>query len=402
MHHSISDIKGFKCWGAHVGIKSKRRDLAIIFSSTPASAAAIFTRNLVVAEPVKLSRKHVKDGIIQAIVVNSGNANACTGEKGRQAAEKTAEVAAEELGIKKENVLVASTGIIGEPFPIDKVVDGIKYKVVPKLSNRKIAGTLTSNAILTTDTFAKEGYSNFKIGKKKIMLAGIAKGSGMIHPNMGTMLGFIISDLAISSELLREALLEVNEKTFNMISVDGDTSTNDMLAVLCNGAAGNRKITEKNDNYYKFVEKLEELARYLAKLIVSDGEGSTKFIEYEVTGAPDDEGARKIARTISDSNLVKTAVFGRDPNWGRIVAAAGRAGVDFDPDKIDLIIGFKDPVQILEKSQPTDHNRTMVKRKMRASQIKIAINLNSGEGKATAWGSDFSYEYVRINAEYTT
>jgi glutamate N-acetyltransferase/amino-acid N-acetyltransferase len=202
--------------------------------------------------------------------------------------------------------------------------------------------------------------------------------------------------------LLREALLEVNEKTFNMISVDGDTSTNDMLAVLCNGAAGNRKITEKNDNYYKFVEKLEELARYLAKLIVSDGEGSTKFIEYEVTGAPDDEGARKIARTISDSNLVKTAVFGRDPNWGRIVAAAGRAGVDFDPDKIDLIIGFKDPVQILEKSQPTDHNRTMVKRKMRASQIKIAINLNSGEGKATAWGSDFSYEYVRINAEYTT
>jgi glutamate N-acetyltransferase/amino-acid N-acetyltransferase len=371
-------------------------------SNTPASAGAVFTKNVIVAESVKLSREHVKDGIIQAIVVNSGNANACTGRQGWEAANQIAQAAAEELGILKENIIVASTGIIGKKFPTAMVVEGLRKKVVPKLSRRKVAGTLTANAILTTDTFAKEGYAGFRIGRKEILMAGIAKGSGMIHPNMGTMLGFIISDLAICPNLVQEALNEVNEKTFNMISVDGDTSTNDMVAVMCNGAAGNPEITKKDKNYELFKKILEDLCRYLAKLIVSDGEGSTKFIEYEVKGAPNEAAARQIARTISDSNLVKTAIFGRDPNWGRIVAAAGRAGIDFNPDNIDLAIGFKEPVQILKGSQPTGFDQTMVKRKMRASQIKIALDLNNGDGEATAWGSDFSYEYVRINAEYST
>ncbi|MFO7736405.1 MAG: bifunctional ornithine acetyltransferase/N-acetylglutamate synthase, partial [bacterium] len=247
MHNSITDVKGFTCWGAHVGIRSKRRDLAVIHSEKPANAAAVFTKNVVVAEPVKISREHVKNGIIQTVVVNSGNANACTGKQGREVALRTAEVVAEELGVKVEDVLVSSTGIIGEPLDINIIESGLKNKVIPKLSNRRIAGTLTANTILTTDTFPKEGYTGFSVGKKNITMAGIAKGSGMIHPDMGTMLAFIVCDIAISRNLLSETLREINEKTFNMISVDGDTSTNDMVAVLCNGAAGNKEIKSRED-----------------------------------------------------------------------------------------------------------------------------------------------------------
>lgn len=237
MVNNIADVKGFKCWGAHIGIKSKRRDLALIFSTIPANAAAVFTKNVVVAEPLKISREHVKDGILQAIVVNSGNANACTGEQGHLGAIKMAEVSAESLGVKVEDVLIGSTGVIGEPFPTEKVVQGIKDNA-KKLSNTKVAGSLTANAILTTDTFAKEGFTSFRLGKSNINMAGIAKGSGMIHPNMATMFAFIISDIAISSKLLQTALNEVVDKSFNLITVDGDTSTNDMVVVMCNGKAG--------------------------------------------------------------------------------------------------------------------------------------------------------------------
>lgn len=401
MLKNIADVRGFKCWGSHMGIKSKRRDLAMIVSDTPANAAAVFTRNVVHAEPIKISRENIKSGLIQAIVVNSGNANACTGKKGYEGAMAMVKKTAEVLKIKKEYVFVASTGIIGEPFPTEKILQGIE-EISKKLSKRPIAGSLAANAILTTDTFAKEGFVNFKIGEKDINMAGIAKGSGMIAPNMGTMLGFIVCDAAISSPLLDKALKKAVDKSFNMITVDGDTSTNDCVAVMCNGRADNPKIEKEGVQYEKFSKHLEKLCEHLAKLIVSDGEGSTKFVEYTVTSAPSDEAATQIAKTIANSNLVKTALFGRDPNWGRIFAAAGRAGVDFDPQKVSLYIGGTKGVQILKDGEPTDINRNVLKKKMRPSNIKILLELNQGHGEATAWGSDLTYEYVRINAEYTT
>ena len=401
MIQNITDVRGIKAWGAHMGIKSKRRDLALIYSEKPASAAAVFTQNLVCAEPIKLSRKHIKDGNIQAIVINSGNANACTGQKGWEGAVAMAETTAKELGISVESVLVASTGLIGEPFPTEKVLKGIRESAA-KLSDRQVAGSLAANAILTTDTFAKEGFDSFELDGVTVNMAGIAKGSGMIHPNMATMLGFLVCDIAIKPDILNEALQEAVDKTFNMITVDGDTSTNDMVSIICNGMAENEVITEKNENYRIFLDHLIKLCKHLAMMIVSDGEGSTKLVEYRVEGSKTEEGARKIIRTISDSNLVKTAIFGTDPNWGRIFAAAGRAGVPFDPDKVDLYFGSGKAVQILDKGQPTDHSRDEVKKEMKTSTVTITLVLNEGVAEAVRWGSDLSYVFVRINAEYTT
>ncbi len=397
----MTTVRGFQYWGAHTGIKSKRRDLGLIYSEVPASEATLFTRNLVVAEPIKLMRKRNPKGKAQAIVINSGNANACTGRQGMEGAEAMVKTAAEELEVDENHVIIASTGIIGHTFPTDLVVQGIKDNV-RKLTERRVASSLLASSILTTDTFPKEEYLNFKLGKNQINMAGVAKGSGMIHPNMGTMLAFIVSDIAISPELLDEALREVTDQTFNMITVDGDTSTNDMISVLCNGMAGNKEITEKNESYEKFKKQLHKICMSLAKLIVSDGEGSTKFIEYEVMGAKSKEDARKIIRTVSDSSLVKTAIFGRDPNWGRILAAAGRSGADFDPEKVDLFMGSKKTLQLLKNGQPTGENLTQLKKMMRSTHIRIQLDLKDGEEYAIGWGSDFSYEYVRINAEYTT
>jgi glutamate N-acetyltransferase/amino-acid N-acetyltransferase len=314
-----------------------------------------------------------------------------------------AETTSELLDIPKEYVQVASTGLIGEPFPTENVLNGI-HECVEKLSGREMAGSLTANAILTTDTYAKEGFDSFEIDGIDINMAGIAKGSGMIHPNMGTMLGFICCDISITSDLLDEALRTAVNKTFNMITVDGDTSTNDTVVILCNGKAGNEEITEKDSHYEKFLANLEHLCKHLAKLIISDGEGSTKLIEYRVVNAKTDIRARKIARTVSNSNLVKTAIYGSDPNWGRILAAAGRAGVDFDPQKVDLYIGSNPNkmLQILESGQPINKERSKLKSEMKESTITIKLNMNNGSSDAIAWGSDFSYEYVRINAEYTT
>ncbi len=397
----MTNVQGFKSWGAHIGIKSKRRDLAVIFSETEANAAAVFTNNLVAAEPVKLSRKNIQNGKARAFIVNAGNANACTGEQGRKGAEAMMNVAAKELEIEPNEVLVASTGIIGEPFPTQKVVEGIK-NTIPNLTKRDLAGSLVANAILTTDTFPKEGFLSFKVDGKQIGLGGVAKGSGMIHPNMGTMLAFIISDIAISSEMLEKALKECVDDTFNMINVDGDTSTNDMVGIICNGVAGNREIVEEDDDYEVFKSNLKQICLHFAKLIVSDGEGATKNIEYEVVGAPSDDDAKKVARTISDSKLVQTAMFGEDPNWGRIIAAAGRSGVDLNPDNIDLFFGFTNRINILKNSQPVEYNRKSLKKHMKNTHIKVLVDLNQGDGKALAWGTDISYEYVRINAEYSS
>ncbi len=398
---NIASVRGFFFWGAHTGVKSKRRDLALIFSEKPATAAAVFTQNKVVGEPVKLSRRFIQDGRAQAIVVNSGNANACTGPKGYQGALAMAKTMAQELEIKTEDVLVSSTGVIGRTFPVDKIVKGIRDNV-PKLSNRHIAGSLVANAIMTTDTFQKENYLEFKVGGKIVRMGGIAKGSGMIHPNMATMLSFIACDAAIEQELLQKALREVVNDTFNMITVDGDTSTNDMVIILSNGLAGNKKIAEENHDYEVFKDHLFKLCMPLAKMIVSDGEGSTKLIEYQVKNAPSREAARRIVKTISTSALVKTAIFGRDPNWGRILAAAGRSGVDFDQEKIDLFLKTHKSVQLVKGGMPTNADLSRIKQMMKATQIHIILDLHAGDAGATGWGSDLSYEYIRINAEYTT
>lgn len=398
---TVTDVRGYTFWGAHTGVKSKRRDLGMIFSDVPASAACVFTKNIVKAEPIKLMEARKYPGKAQAIVVNSGNANACTGREGKKAAEEMIKVAAEAFGISEDLVIIASTGVIGRTFPIEKVTTGIKDSV-KKLTERRVAASLFANAILTTDTFPKEEFAEFKIGKTSVRMGGVAKGSGMIHPNMGTMLGFVVSDIAISPKLLDKALKEITEATFNMITVDGDTSTNDMVAVLCNGAAGNEEITEEGEEYELFKKQLHIICENLAKLIVSDGEGSTKFIEYIVKNARNKEEARKCVRTISNSALVKTAIFGRDPNWGRIIAAAGRSGAQFDPEKTSLTLGTRKTVELVKDGQPTTQNFTQVKQMMRSTHIRILLDLNAGDSDAIGWGSDFSYEYVRINAEYTT
>lgn len=403
MIKNLTNVRGITCWGAHTGIKSMRRDLALIFSEVPASAAATFTQNQVVAEPVKVSRRNIENGLAQAIVVNAGNANACTGEQGRQGAEAMVKATAEGLGIDEDLVLVSSTGLIGEPFPTGDVVNGIKENV-DKLSNRSNAGSFAANAILTTDTFAKEGFLEFELNGVEINMAGIAKGSGMIHPNMGTMLAFIVCDVAITPELLNRAVREAVDKSFNMITVDGDTSTNDMAAVLCNGLAKNDELVSENDpGYIVFKEKLEELMIHLAQAIVSDGEGCSKFVKYEVVNAKDEIMARKLIREISDSTLVKAAMFGRDPNWGRIMCAAGNAGVPFDFDNTDLYIGSSEElVCVLKKGKPEEFDRNNMKRILRHSHLHVKLDFNEGNQRAEGWGADLTTDYVMFNSVYTT
>ncbi len=403
MINNITNVRGISCWGAHTGVKSMRRDLAIIFSEVPASAAATFTQNKVVAEPVKVSQRHIADGRAQAIVINAGNANACTGEQGRQGAEAMVDAMAEELGIDRELVIVASTGLIGKAFPTEEIVAGIRENV-KKLSNKANAGSFTANAILTTDTYAKEGFIEFEIDGKKAAMGGIAKGSGMIHPNMATMLSFVVTDVAVAPKMLDKMVKEAVNKSFNMITVDGDTSTNDMVVVLANGLAENEEITsEDSPGYAEFRDKLEEMLVHLAKLIVSDGEGASKFIEYKVVHAPDEQVARKLVRSISDSTLVKAAMYGRDPNWGRIVCAAGNAGVSFDYESLDLYIGAENTlVKVLENGQPLEFDRNYMKKILRESHIYINLDLKKGEAEAVGWGADLTTDYVVFNSVYTT
>jgi glutamate N-acetyltransferase / amino-acid N-acetyltransferase len=403
MIKNITNVKGIKCWGAHSGVKSLRRDLALIYSVVPANAAAVFTRNKVVAEPIKISRENIKGGIIQAIVINAGNANACTGKDGYAGAEAMVKATAKHLDIDEKHILVASTGIIGKPFPTEDIVAGIE-KIAPKLSNQSSAGSFAANAILTTDTYPKEGFLEFELHGREVNMGGIAKGSGMIHPNMGTMLAFIVTDAAIESALLQRTLKYCVDRTFNMITVDGDTSTNDMVAVIANGKAENDILTsEEDEGYENFRSNLLEMMEHLSKLIISDGEGSSKFVEYKIVNASSEELGRKLARSISSSNLVKTAMFGRDPNWGRIICAAGNAGVPFDYEKVDLYLGNEDiMIQVLEKGAPLNYDVNYMKKLLRESHISVKMDLQDGEDEATAWGTDLTTDYVLFNSVYTT
>jgi glutamate N-acetyltransferase/amino-acid N-acetyltransferase len=403
MIKNITSVKGIKCWGAHSGIKSMRRDLAIIFSEVPAAAAATLTQNKVQAEPIKVTKRNLANNRAQVIVCNAGNANACTGEQGRKGAEAMARTVAEGLNISPEDVIVASTGLIGEPFPTEDVVEGIKT-TVPKISNDPKAGSFLANAILTTDTFAKEGFVDFEWDGKTISIGGVAKGSGMIHPNMATMLCFLATDISIDEKLLQKTLKYCVDRSFNMITVDGDTSTNDIVAILANGMAENKKVTSEDDPLYlKFKEKLGELLTHLAKLIVSDGEGASKFVEYKVSKAISENVAMKLIRAISDSTLVKTAMFGRDPNWGRIIAACGNAGISFNYKKANLYLGDADSqVEVLHKGTPTNFDKNYMKKLLRESNIKIHLELNTGKQEATGWGSDLTTDYVMFNSVYST
>ena len=399
----ITAPKGFLATGEHVGVKKVKKDLAIIYSEKPALCSAVFTKNLVKAPPLWWCEKLVKEKQkIQAIVINSGNANACTGDRGYQDALAMAETLSECLNIKKESVLVTSTGVIGVYLPMDKIIPGIKETSKTLGSDEKSAKRC-AKAIMTTDTFRKEIAVEIDIKGKKVKLAGIAKGSGMIHPNMATMLGFITTDINISQEFLDKAFKENINDSFNMITVDGETSTNDMAVILANGLAENPVVDKEDEDYEKFKTALDYITKYLAKQIVKDGEGATKFLECQIFNAKSKEDARVLCKAILNSNLVKTAFFGNDANWGRILSAMGASGVDFDPNQVK--ISFKNDtgeIKLFENGLPVEFDEDFAFKILKQEEIKILIDMNRGLESIIGWGCDLSFDYVKINAEYRT
>lgn len=394
----ITAPKGFKAAGIKAGIKkSGKEDLAIVYSTVPAAGAAVFTTNAMAAAPVIVSRRNVAGGKVSAFVVNAGCANACTGDVGLANAEAMAHKTASLLGVDDNHVVVASTGIIGVNLPMDKVEKGIE-KAVAALSEE--GHNKARHAIMTTDTFPKSAAIDFMFGDTKVTMAGMAKGSGMIHPNMATMLGFITTDAAITPELLQKALTEAVNVSFNMITVDGDTSTNDMVAVMANGLAGNKLIDSTDmPEYINFSIALRELCIVLAKMVARDGEGATKFLEVTVKGATSFADAKKAAMSIAKSPLVKTAFFGQDPNWGRIICAVGYSEANVVPEKTSLFIGN---VKLVDGGLPLDYDEQALRTVMAAHDIEVTVDLGMGNDEATVWTCDFSYEYVKINGEYHT
>lgn len=394
----ITAPKGYKAAGVKAGIKkSGKEDLAIIYSEQAATGAAVFTTNKMAAAPVIISKRAIAKGKATAIVVNAGCANACTGQQGMVDAQAMAHMTARLLNLPEDEILVASTGIIGVPLPMGKVAEGIKTAVA-KLS---VDGAENAqNAIMTTDTFPKSCAYEFDLQGVTVRIAGIAKGSGMIHPNMATMLSFITTDAAVSSEVLKQALTKAVNVSFNMISVDGDTSTNDMTSVMANGAAGNPTIDDINSEAGKiFTQALTEVCTYLAKQIARDGEGATKFLEVNVKGAVDFADAKKVAMSIAKSPLVKTAFFGQDPNWGRILCAAGYSEAAVEPEKTSLAIG---DITIVKEGLGAAYDEQALRKIMSAHDITVTVDLGLGSAEATVWTCDFSYEYVKINGEYHT
>jgi len=395
--------KGFKAAGEHVGLKRKRKDLAILMSEVPATVAGVFTTNVVKGAPVLWSHKCVSSGQpMKAVIINSGHANSCTGPQGEVHCEQMAAATSQALGCMPEQIAVASTGYIGVPLPIEKIEAGIPI-VAALLADTEDGGTTAAEAIRTTDLFTKQIAFELDIDGTKVMIGGMAKGSGMVHPNMCTMLAFVTSDIAITQELLSKAMKESVCTTYNMISVDGDTSTNDMALVFTNGLAGNALIESADDpNYEIFKNALHTVNEHLAKLVARDGEGATKFVEVSVLGSESREDAQKLAKSVVSSSLVKTALFGEDANWGRIIAALGRGGVPFDPSK--LSIWFESDagqLPLMAGGQPMVVDSGAAHKVLSEKDIRIGIDLMSGgSGDARAWGCDLSYDYVRINGAY--
>lgn len=396
MPGALTFPRGFKASGVRAGLKQSGSDMALILSAVPAAVAGLFTTNVVKAAPVLLSKKRTAKGCGRAVIVNSGNANACTGEQGMRDAEATGAEVARFLGLSEEDVFIASTGIIGQQMPMDLVRTGVE-KAIRALGPN---GADAAKAIMTTDTFPKEmAVESLKIGGTEIRIGGIAKGAGMICPNVATMLSFITTDAAITPQMLQLCLRRSGEISYNCLTIDGDTSTNDTVIMLANGMAGNRLISEDGPELQLFQEALDVVTTGLAKQIASDGEGATKMIEISVAGANSYAECRQIAKTIANSPLVKTAMFGCDPNWGRIVAAAGRAGVDFQIKDVDLFIG---DFQIINWGDPVPFSEKDASEYLKQDRVLIDLRVGTTEWNATVFTCDFSYEYVKINAEYHT
>ena len=396
INNSICAAKGFLSSGIYAGLKKnpEKKDIALIYSETPATVAGVFTINQAKAAPVILTQAHVKHHKIQAIIINSGNANACTGEKGMEDALMMANTTANALNISPESVAVASTGVIGVPLPIEKIITGIETAVQQLGPHDEDA----MEGIMTTDTFSKSIAVAFELGGRTVHMGGISKGSGMIHPMMATMLAFVTTDVAISQAMLQQALIEVNEDTFHMITVDGDTSTNDMVLVLANGAANNGEVLHANTQEWEiFKAALTLVCTELAKLIAKDGEGATKLIEVKVVGAASKEDARIAARAVCKSPLVKSAISGEDANWGRIVSAIGASGIEIDLNTLSVFIG---DVCLLENGRPLDFDESLAKRHLEQKIVHITANLGMGNARATGWGCDLTCDYIKINTSY--
>lgn len=388
---------GFSACGIHAGLKKKNKDLALVYSQKPCTAGGCYTTNKVQAAPLKYNKQLITgQPAVQAIVINSGNANACTGEKGADDVRTMASVTAEVLNLQPEQIIVASTGVIGVHLPMQTVTEGIRT-AAPLLSRE--GGNDAAAAILTTDLCSKQIAISLQLQEKTVTIGGMAKGSGMIHPNMATMLCFISTDAAVEKHALQQALSKAVDNTFNMITVDGDTSTNDMVAVLANGMAGTDLLTEEDDEYAEFAEALEYICCYLAQSIARDGEGATKLLEVRVKNALTLQDARTAARSIAGSNLVKTAVFGEDANWGRILVAAGYSGADFNPDCCDIYLGDE---MAAKNGCALDFSEEHAKEILKKDKVVVTVDFNQGTAGATAWGCDLTYEYVRINGSYRT
>ncbi len=398
----VTAAKGFEAAGVEANIKyQNRKDMALIYSQEPCRAAGVFTSNVVKAAPVLWDKEVVAHSpSVQAVVVNSGIANACTGVQGYECCRQTANKAAEELGIAGDAVLVASTGVISMQLPTERIVAGVEKLAAVKKGTIE-AGTMAAEAIMTTDTISKQAAVQIEVGGKTVTIGGMCKGSGMIHPNMCTMLGFVTTDLAISKELLQEALSEDVIDTFNMISVDGDTSTNDTLVVLANGMAGNPEITVKNDDYYKFKEALNYIDTTLAKMMAGDGEGATALFEMKVIHAASKQDARILSRSVVSSSLTKAAIYGHDANWGRIMCALGYSGVAFDPGKVDLFFANSEKkLQVCKDGETTGYSEEEATEILSAKEVYITADMKMGDAEAAAWGCDLTYDYVKINADY--
>ena len=398
----VTAAKGFSAASTAAGIKYKERmDMAMIYSEKPCKAAGTFTTNIVKAAPVKWDQEVVAGSpYAQAIVVNAGIANACTGAEGYGYCLETAKAAAETLQIPENAVLVASTGVIGMQLPMDRITAGIRA-MAPKLSDTLEGGTAASKAIMTTDTVNKEVAVEFSVGGKTVTIGGMCKGSGMIHPNMCTMLSFVTTDLAISKELLTEALREDIKDTYNMISVDGDTSTNDTVLLLANGMAENPEITEKNEDYEAFVKALNIINETLAKKMAGDGEGCTALFEVKIVGAETKEQAVTLAKSVITSSLTKAAIFGHDANWGRILCAMGYSGAQFDPEQVDLYFeSAAGKLQIIEKGVALPYSEEEATKILSEPEVTATADIKMGSCSATAWGCDLTFDYVKINADY--
>ncbi len=389
----ITAPAGFLAGATYCGIKTKGPDLTLVFSERPCVGAGVFTTNKVKAAPLRLSEQHLKEARPQAIIANSGNANACTGEYGHSSAREMTALVAAKLGIAPEQVLVASTGVIGVPLPMDKIKAGIDAVTISRNGGHDAA-----LGIMTTDTHPKEAAVVLDLDKK-VSIGAIAKGAGMIHPNMATLFCFVTTDAALEPEFAQEVLRQAVDDSFNMISVDGDTSTSDTLLLLANGAAGNRPIASGTLEAAAFRGALNALTIHMAKEIARDGEGASKLIEARVIGAGTDRDARLAARSVISSNLTKAAIYGNDPNWGRILCAVGYSGADVDPDKVDVTV---EGIPLMRAGLPLPFDKKQASEALHTEEVHIVVDLHQGEASATAWGCDLTEEYVRFNAEYTT